>query len=132
MTHDIPLQVLIYSDDSDVRAAIKNSLGNQPHPDLQPFEYTEVATHPALIKLVDNNRYDLLILDGEAVPAGGLGISRQLKHEIYNCPPILVITGRPHDAWLAAWSLADAAVSHPIDAFALGEAVLGLVRPVHV
>ena len=28
---------------------------------------------------------------------------------------MLVLTGRPEDAWLATWSRADAAVSHPID-----------------
>lgn len=132
MSTNNPLQVLVYSDDSDVRKAVMDSIGNNPHPDVAPFQYTEVATHPALIKLVDNEKFDLLILDGEAVPAGGLGVARQLKHEIFNCPPILVITGRPQDSWLAAWSMADAAVSHPIDAFTLAEAAIGLVRPVHV
>lgn len=132
MTENITLSVLVYSDDSDVRATVINSLGTRPHADLPPIVYTEVATHPALISLVDEKAFDLLILDGEAVPAGGIGIARQLKHEIFNCPPILVITGRPQDSWLAAWSLADAAVPHPIDAFALAEAVIGLVRPAHV
>ena len=42
------------------------------------------------------------------VPAGGMGICRQLKDEIYRCPPILVLIGRPQDAWLATWSRADA------------------------
>ena len=38
----------------------------------------------------------------------GMGICRQLKDEIFRCPPILVLTGRPQDGWLAAWSRADA------------------------
>jgi DNA-binding response OmpR family regulator len=62
------------------------------------------------------------------VPSGGMGICRQLKDEIYQCPPILVLTGRPQDAWLATWSRADAAVPHPLDPRALAEAVTGLAR----
>jgi DNA-binding response OmpR family regulator len=68
------------------------------------------------------------ILDGEAAPSGGMGLARQLKHEIYRCPPILVLIGRPQDAWLATWSLADAAVAHPLDPAALANAVAGLMR----
>ena len=67
---------------------------------------------------MDAGGIDLAILDGEAVPAGGMGIARQLKDEIYRCPPMLVLTGRPDDGWLATWSRADAAVPHPIDPIA--------------
>ena len=67
---------------------------------------------------MDAGGVDLAILDGEAVPAGGMGIAKQLKDEIYQCPPVLVLTGRPQDAWLATWSRAEAAVPHPIDPLA--------------
>ena len=77
---------------------------------------------------MDAGGIDLAILDGEAVPAGGMGIAKQLKDEIYRCPPLLVLTGRPQDAWLATWSRADAAVPHPIDPIQLAEAVAGLLR----
>ena len=68
------------------------------------------------------------LLDGEAVPAGGLGIARQMKDEIYQAPPVLVLTGRPQDAWLATWSRADAAVAHPLDPIQLADAVIDLLR----
>ena len=71
---------------------------------------------------------DLAILDGEAVPAGGMGIARQLKDEIYRCPPLMVLIGRPQDAWLATWSRADAAVSHPLDPVRTADVVAGLLR----
>ena len=35
-----------------------------------------------------------------------MGIAKQLKDEIENCPPVLVLTGRADDAWLASWSRA--------------------------
>ena len=78
--------------------------------------------------MVDKGGFDLLILDGEATPAGGMGLTRQLKDEIFNCPPILVLIARPHDAWLATWSRADAVSSHPINAVLIADAVADLLR----
>ncbi len=57
-----------------------------------------------------------------------MGLCRQLKNEIFRCPPVLVLTGRPQDAWLATWSLADAAVPHPLDPLAVAQAVAELAR----
>ena len=70
----------------------------------------------------------MLILDGEAVAVRRAGVCRQLKNEIFDCPPILVLTGRPQDAWLASWSQADLAVPHPLDPVALAHAVADLAR----
>ncbi|MGH3498192.1 MAG: hypothetical protein ACRDP1_12090 [Nocardioidaceae bacterium] len=122
------VRVLVYSDDVDARASVITALGNRPHPDLPRFEYVEVATEPVVIQQMDSGKIDLAILDGEAVPAGGMGIARQLKDEIYRCPPLLVLTGRPDDAWLATWSRADAAVPRPLDPMKLAETAIALVR----
>ncbi|UYM05411.1 Rv3143 family two-component system response regulator [Solicola gregarius] len=130
-TDSRPLKVLVYSDDSDTRQQVLLALGKRPHPDLPPFEYVECATEPVVIKTMDAGGIDLAILDGEAVPAGGMGVARQLKTEIYRCPPLLVLTGRQQDAWLATWSLADGVVAHPIDPVMLAEAVIELVRGAH-
>jgi len=123
-----PLKVLVYSDDVTTRQQVILALGRRPHPDLPEVSYVEVATEPVVIQNLDAGHIDLAILDGEAVPAGGMGIAKQIKDEIYNCPPILVLIGRPQDAWLATWSRADAAVPHPIDPIQLSEAVVGLLR----
>lgn len=121
-------RVLIYSDDHTVRQQVMAALGRRPASDLPALEYVEVATEPRAIEIVDAGGLDLLILDGEATPAGGMGVCRQLKDEIYHCPPILVLVGRPQDAWLATWSRADAVTAHPIDAIALAGAVTALLR----
>ena len=126
------LRVIIYSDDRDVRGSVVSALGPRPHPDLPPVEYLEVATEPRVFELLDAGGIDLAILDGEAVPAGGLGIARQIRDEIFQSPPVLVITGRPQDAWLATWSRADAAISHPIDPFELANVVVDLLRRARV
>src|SRR3954470_9216899 len=123
------MKVLVYSDDSHTRAEVILALGKRPHPDLPEVEYVECATEPVVISTMDAGGIDLAILDGEAVPAGGMGVCRQLKNEIYQCPPVLVLTGRPEDGWLATWSRADAAVSHPLDPIELAETVIRLLRP---
>jgi DNA-binding response OmpR family regulator len=123
-----PIKILVYSDDAHVRSQVILALGRRPHPDLPEAEYVEVATEPVVMSNMDAGHIDLAILDGEAVPAGGLGIAKQLKDEIFNCPPVLVLTGRPQDAWLATWSRAEAACPHPLDPVQLAESVISLLR----
>lgn len=123
------LKVMIYSDSVETRQQIMLALGRRPSRELPEVEYVEVATEPMVIRTADAGGLDLLILDGEASPAGGMGVCRQLKDELYKGPPILVLVGRPQDAWLATWSRADAVVSHPIEAMTLAQAVTDLLRP---
>lgn len=128
------LTVAVYSDDKTVRAHIAAALGTRVAPDLAPHVIIEFATGPALRLDVDGRArsgdidIDLFILDGEAAPEGGMGIARQLKDEVFNCPPVLVITARKEDAWLATWSRAEANVLHPIDPFTLADTVADLLR----
>jgi CheY-like chemotaxis protein len=127
------LKVLLYSDDAQVRENLRLALGTTPDPALPSLSIEEFATAPALVARMDvavkGQRVDLVVLDGEAVPAGGMGLARQLKDEIYQCPPLLVITGRAQDGWLATWARADAVVSHPIDPVRLADVAVGLLRP---
>ena len=127
------LNVLVYSDDRNTREQVLLALGKRPAADLAELHYLECATEPAVIKALDahakgRHRLDLLVLDGEATPVGGMGLCRQLKDEIYGCPPVLVLIGRPQDSWLAAWSRADAAVAAPVDPVALAETAITLLR----
>lgn len=126
--------IVVYSDDSAVRQSVVSALGKRVAGDLPEHQIEEFATGAALRAFVDRKsvsgdlRADLFILDGEAVPEGGMGIARQLKDEVFNCPPVLLITGRREDAWLAAWSRAEANVIHPIDPFTLANTVAELMR----
>ena len=114
------LVIALYSDDSSVRHTVISALGKQLDPTLALHEIKEFATADALRLYVDNKKQvDLFILDGEAVPEGGMGVGRQLKDEVFNCPPVLLITGREQDKWLATWSKAEAVVTHPIDPFTI-------------
>lgn len=122
------MRVLVYSDDANTRAQVRLALGRRPAADLPEIEYVECATQPAVIDRLDQGDVDVVILDGEAQPSGGLGICRQLKDEIYDCPPVLVIIARRDDGWLATWSRADAVVSQPLDQMAAANAVADLMR----
>lgn len=125
---ETPLRVLVYSDDRGTRQQVLASIGRRPDPQLPAVETVEVATEPMVIAQVSREKFDLIILDGEAVPAGGMGIARQLKDELFHCPPILVLIGRPQDAWLATWSRADGVVAYPLEPMALARTVSGLLR----
>ena len=127
-TRDDTMRVLVYSDDVNTREKVRLAVGRRPAAGLPRVEWLECATEPAVIAAMDAGGVDVVILDGEAVPAGGLGICKQLKDEIYRCPPVLVLTGRVQDNWLAAWSRAEAAVAHPLDPAVLADAVAALMR----
>jgi CheY-like chemotaxis protein len=124
------LSVLLYSDDIATRDAVRVAVGRRPGRDVEVSMWLECATAAAVIEAVETGEFDLLVLDGEAGQTGGLGLCRQLKNEIFRCPPVLVLTGRPQDGWLAAWSQADLAVPHPLDPFAVAGAVAELGRRV--
>jgi DNA-binding response OmpR family regulator len=122
------MKVVVFSHDADTRARIRLAIGRRPAIDVPEAEITEVATEPALFRMLDAGKIDVMVLDGEAQPAGGMGICRQAKDEIHDCPPVLLVIGRQDDGWLATWSGADAVVSHPIDPRALAGALAGLMR----
>jgi len=116
------LHLVVYSDDSTVRASIISALGTQIAPNLPRHKIHEFATAPALRAFVDSGSHvDLFVLDGESTPEGGMGVARQLKDEVFNCPPVLLIIGRAQDSWLASWSRADGVIVHPVDPFLLAE-----------
>jgi CheY-like chemotaxis protein len=120
--------VLVYSDDAGTRQQVRLAAGRRPAPDVPPVEFVECATLPAVLSALENGGIDVCVLDGEAVPAGGMGVCRQIKDEIFRCPPVLLLIGRPQDAWLATWSRAEAAVTHPVDPVAFADALAGLLR----
>jgi hypothetical protein len=57
-----------------------------------------------------------------------MGLARQFKYEIDDCPPIIVLIARKDDAWLASWSLADGVITQPLDPVAAAEVVAEQLR----
>ncbi len=122
------LTVLVFSHRAEVREAITTAVGRRPAPDVGRVSFLEADGIADVLAAVDAGRVDLAILDGEAQPTGGMGLSRQLKNEIDDCPPIIVTARRRDDRWLATWSQADAVLVHPLDPLTAAETVADLLR----
>lgn len=127
----VQVSVLLYSDDITTRDAVRAAAGRRPARDVEITSWLECATAAAALDGLKHGSFDLAILDGEATPVGGLGLCRQAKNEVFDCPPVLVLTGRPQDGWLAVWSLADEVVPHPLDPMQLADAIARLARGQH-
>jgi DNA-binding response OmpR family regulator len=120
--------VLVFSHRPEVRESIVMAVGHRPAPDLGRVRYVECGGIEEVLAAVDAGGVDLAILDGEAQPTGGMGVSRQLKNEIDGCPPIIVTVRRRDDRWLATWSQADAVLAHPLDPLTAAETVAEVLR----
>jgi DNA-binding response OmpR family regulator len=120
--------VLVYSHRPEVREAIITAVGRRPAPDVGRVKFLEVGGIAEVLAAADAGEVDLAILDGEAQPTGGMGVSRQLKNEIDDCPPVVVTVRRRDDRWLATWSQADAVLVHPLDPLTAAETVAAVLR----
>ena len=119
--------VLLYSHDLAVRDRIRMAIGVRPAADLS-IEFADASTWEDCRNLLDTYEIDLMVLDGEASPAGGLGIARQTKDEYATPPPTCVVIARAADRWLAAFAQVDATLVHPLDPVTTGQTIAGLLR----
>jgi len=117
--------VLVYSDDRNVRADVRNALGTSlADADL---EIREVATQAAVLAELDKADIDCCVFEADATPVGGMGLSKQIHDEYADCPPVVLLVSRAADSWLAAWSRAEATVALPIDPVSLPKQIEDLV-----
>ncbi|MGW1057931.1 hypothetical protein [Micromonospora rubida] len=119
--------VLLYSDDPQVRDRMRLAVGTRPAPGLQ-IEFVDASDYAGCIRLVDEYEIDLMLLDGEASPGGGLGIARQIKDDRDDAPPTCLVIARAADRWLAAYAEVDATLVHPLDPVTTGATVAELLR----
>lgn len=122
------IRVVVYSHRPAIREAVRTAIGRRPARDLGRIDWVDCDTVECVISEVERGGVDLILVDGESQPTGGMGIARQLKFEIRDCPPIVVLIARQADRWLAHWSLADASLSFPLDPLTAAETVAGLLR----
>jgi DNA-binding response OmpR family regulator len=120
--------VVVYSNSADLRAQVRAAVGRRPSPDSPRIDWVECATYDEVVHQLDMGGLDLVILDGEAQPTGGMGLARQFKYEKDDCPPLVVLVARKQDGWLASWSLADAVISRPLDPVAAAATVAEQLR----
>lgn len=119
--------VILYSDNPKVRHAMRSAIGERPTDDVV-IEYLEASAYDEAIRLIDTFEIDLVLLDGESQPAGGMGIARQMRDELENPPTTCLVIKRAADRWLAAWSRADATLTFPLDPVRTGSVIVDLLR----
>lgn len=124
------VDVLLFSDDIDTRKAVINGVGLRPGKGLPAISWVEAATKPGVVDLVRSHDFALLVLDGEATKEGGMSIARELHGLFDDVPPIVVLTARQQDDWLAAWSGAVATVPEPLDPLTLQETISSVLEDV--
>jgi len=120
--------VLVYSNRADVRQAVMLAVGRRPSRDVGQVDFLECSTIAEVLMAVDDNAADLLILDGEAQPAGGMGISRQIHLEAESVPPVMLLVRRLDDRWLATWAKADEVLMYPLDPVTAAQSVAAMLR----
>jgi DNA-binding response OmpR family regulator len=119
----VRVTVLVYSHQPQFRAQVRMAVGRRPAPESPRIDWLECGTYTEIVEQLDLGEIDLVILDGESQPTGGMGLARQFKYEIDDCPPIVVVVARRQDGWLASWSLADAVICQPLDPVAAAAVV---------
>ncbi|MDQ1681783.1 MAG: hypothetical protein QOC60_852 [Frankiaceae bacterium] len=119
--------VVLFSEDDAVREQVLFALGRHPAKDVE-LVYIEATTGDEAVKAIEDHYVDLAIFDGEAQPTGGAGLARQLKFELNDCPPIIVLIRRAVDEWIARWSLAEGTLLLPLDPLTTGRTVVDLLR----
>jgi DNA-binding response OmpR family regulator len=118
--------VLLYSHDHSVIEQMRTAIGDEPVEGVR-IEYAVSGDYDDAVALIDRYEIDLVLLDGEAQPAGGLGIARQLRDEFDEPPTLAVVVARAADRWLAAWSRADAVLTRPLNPVTTGKTVVDLL-----
>jgi DNA-binding NarL/FixJ family response regulator len=119
--------VVLFSEDDAVREQVRFALGRQPAEDVE-LAFLEATTGAEAVRLIEDHFVDLAIFDGEAQPTGGAGLARQLKYELDDCPPVLVLIRRAVDEWIARWSLAEGTLLLPLDPLTTSKTVVELLR----
>lgn len=119
--------ILVYSDDPKVREHMMLLVGPRPAKGVR-VSFVEAGTPAEVLKTLSGGGVDLVMLDGEASPAGGIGLARQIKDEISDCPPTVIAIARAADRWLAAYAKADATLAHPLDPVLTARTVAGFLH----
>ena len=125
---ETPVKVLVFSDNSSTRQAVITGVGFKASKDTAPIEWLEAATSFGVFELVDSHDIAVLVLDGETQKEGGMSVAKELANTRENLPPILMLTARPQDQWLATWAGASRSVSAPLDPQELQENLAELLR----
>jgi len=91
----------------------------------EPLEFIEASNGEIGVVLARKFEPEVVVADEIQSRAGAFALTKDLRDSL---PPyegvIVILLDRPHDAWLARWSGADAWFVKPADPFALADRVM--------
>ena len=122
------VNVLVYSDNADMRRQMMYSVGSKVAADLPEIHFIEAATWQGADLKVQENDCALLILDAETPKLGGIGFGKKVRDEYDPQMPYIVVVARPQDEWLARTSQPNAVIVSPINPRELASAVEKILR----
>lgn len=120
-------RILVFSGDAAKRRAVIKGVGVRASKNSPTIEWSEAATPFGARELVENTDFALLILDAETTKEGGMSLAHELANTIDTVPPIIFLTARQQDDWLATWAGGAAAIPDPLDPLTLQETVADLL-----
>lgn len=122
-------RVLVYSDDAGTREQVRLAAGQPARRGPAAGGVRGVRDAAGGPDRAGRGRHRRVRARRRGGSGRGHGrVAKQIKDEIFRCPPVLLLMGRPQDAWLATWSRADAAVTLPVDPVEFAEALAGVLR----
>ena len=94
----------------------------------EPIEFFEASNGELGARAAWRERADIVVAEEAASRAGAFSMARDLRGAQEPFPGVIVILlDRPHDAWLANWSGADAWFVKPFDPFELADTMVELL-----
>lgn len=119
------MRVLVVSEDAKERMRAWSALRLRAD-----AEVVEATTAWDARKLIGDEDFDVLVIDGDLSPKGGFSMLYELREQAEmrgeQTPPALVMMGREDDRWLAGWAGFNEVMLKPVDSFVLARRVSGL------
>ena len=122
------MKALLVSTSPAVRENMAIAVASVQRHTGRPLEFVEATNGELGVRATWRENPDVIVADEMASRAGAFALARDLRGAEHPYTGVIVILlDRPHDAWLANWSGADAWFVKPFDPFELADTVLELL-----
>ena len=126
------MKVLLTSADPSARDITRLAVASIERRVGERLEFLEAQNGERGLQLAWRHLPDVVVADEIASRAGAFAMARDLRGATDAFEGVIVILlDRPHDAWLAKWSGADAWFVKPVDPFALADRISELLEGRH-
>jgi CheY-like chemotaxis protein len=120
------VRILVISADPRVREWMSLVASGVRRSGNEPLDIVEASDGVKALELASRFPADVVVADEITSRAGAFAVTRDLKGMAQPYPGrVVIFLERPQDAWLAAWSGADAWFVKPVNPFEVAETIAG-------